>query len=69
MNIHQDNLHGLATQVFKAKLNISLEILKLLYFSVRNYYVRGQSTLNVYKQILCTLATKASRHWHGKYGD
>ena len=49
MNIRQDNLQGLATQVFKAKLNISLEILKLLYFSVRNYYVRGQSTLNVYK--------------------
>ena len=45
MNIRQDNLQALATQVFKAKLNISLEILKLLYFNVRNYYVRGQSTL------------------------
>ena len=47
MNIRQDNLQALATQVFKAKLNISLEILKLLYFNVRNYYVRDQSTLKV----------------------
>ena len=47
MNIRKDNLQALATQVFKAKLNSSLEILKLLYFNVRNYYVRGQSTLNV----------------------
>ena len=37
VNIHQKNLEVLATEIFKAKLNISPEILKELFsFKVRN---------------------------------
>ena len=43
VSIHQKNL---ATEIFKVKLNISLEILKELFsFNVRNYNLRSQSTL------------------------
>ena len=46
MSIHQKNLQVLATEIFKAKLNISLELLKELFsFNVRNYNLRSQSTL------------------------
>ena len=40
------NLQVLATEIFKATLNISPEILKELFsFNVRNYNLRSQSTL------------------------
>ena len=46
MSIHQKNLQVLATEIFKAKLNISPEISKELFsFNVRNYNFRSQSTL------------------------
>ena len=46
VSIHQKNLQVLATEIFKAKLNISPEILKELFsFNVRNYNLRSQSTL------------------------
>ena len=45
VSIHQKNLQVLATEIFKAKLNISPEILKELSFNVRNYNLRSQSTL------------------------
>ena len=46
MSIHYKNLQVLATEIFKAKLNISPGILKELFsFNVRNYYLRSQSTL------------------------
>ena len=46
VSIHQRNLQVLATEKFKAKLNISPEILKELFsFNVRNYNLRSQSTL------------------------
>ena len=46
VSIHQKNLQVLATEISKAKLNISPEILKeLFYFNVRNYNLRSQSTL------------------------
>ena len=46
VSIHQRNLQMLATEIFKAKLNISPEILKELFsFNVRNYNLRSQSTL------------------------
>ena len=43
MSIHYKNLQVLATEIFKAKLNISPGI--LFSFNVRNYYLRSQSTL------------------------
>ena len=68
VSIHQKNLQVLATEIFKTKLNISPEILKERFsFNVRNYNLRSQSTLKRIKQILCTLAAKASPHWHRKY--
>ena len=46
VSIYQKNLQVLATEIFKAKLNISPEILKELFsFNVRNYNLRSQSTL------------------------
>ena len=46
VSIHQKNLHVAATEIFKAKLNISPELLKELFsFNVRNYNLRSQSTL------------------------
>ena len=46
VSIHQKNLQVLATEIFKAKLNISPEISKeLFFFNVRNYNFRSQSTL------------------------
>ena len=46
MSIHQKSLQVLATEIFKAKLNISPEILKELFsFNLRNYNLRSQSTL------------------------
>ena len=46
VSIHQKNLQVLATEVFKAKLKISPEILKELFsFNIRNYSFRSQSTL------------------------
>ena len=46
VSIHQKNLQVLATEIFKARLNISPEILKELFsFNVRNYNLRSQSTL------------------------
>ena len=46
VSIHQKNLQVLATEIFKAKLNISPEISKELFsFNVRNYNFRSQSTL------------------------
>ena len=46
VSIHQKNLQVLANEMFKAKLNISPEILKELFsFNVRNYNLRSQSTL------------------------
>ena len=50
VSIHQKNLQVLATEMFKAKLNISPEILKELFsFNVRNYNLRSQSTLKQMK--------------------
>ena len=46
VSIHQKNLQVLATEIFKAKLNISPEISKELFsFNVRNYNFRSQATL------------------------
>ena len=46
VNIHRKNLQVLATEIFKAKLNISPEILKELFsFNIRNYNLKSQSTL------------------------
>ena len=46
MSIHQKHLQVLATEILKAKLNISPEILKELYsFNVRNYNLTSQLTL------------------------
>ena len=46
VSIHQKNLQVLATEMFKAKLNISPEILKELFsFNVRNYDLTSQSKL------------------------
>ena len=46
VSIHQKNLQVLATEILKAKLNISPEISKeLFFFNVRNYNFRSQSTL------------------------
>ena len=46
VSIHQENLQVLATEIFKAKLNILPEILKELFsFNVRNYTLRSQSSL------------------------
>ena len=46
VSIHQKNLQVIATEIFKAKLNISPEISKELFsFNVRNYNFRSQSTL------------------------
>ena len=46
VSIHQKNLQVLATEIFKAKLNISPEISKELFsFNVRNYNFRSQLTL------------------------
>ena len=46
VSIHQKNLQVLATEIFKAKLNVSPEISKELFsFNVRNYNLRSQSTL------------------------
>ena len=46
VSIHQKSLQVLATEIFKAKLNISPEISKELFsFNVRNYNFRSQSTL------------------------
>ena len=46
VGIHQKKLQLLATEIFKAKLNISPEILKeLLSFNVRNFNFRSQLTL------------------------
>ena len=68
VNIHQKNLHALATEIFKAKLNILPEISKeLLSFNVRNYDLRSQLPLKQIKQILRTLAAKASAYWHQRY--
>ena len=45
VNIHQKNLQALATEIFKAKLNISPEILqKLFSYNVRKYNLRREST-------------------------
>ena len=45
-SIHLKTLQVLATEIFKAKLNISPEILKELFsFNVRNYNFRCQSIL------------------------
>ena len=45
MSIHQKNLQALATEIFKAELNISTEIVKELFsVNVRNYDLRSQST-------------------------
>ena len=42
VRIHQKNLQGLATEIFKTKLNISPEMLKELFsFNVRNYNLRS----------------------------
>ena len=52
MSIHQKNLplKVLATEIFKAKLNISPEISKELFsFNLRNYNLRSQSTLKQIK--------------------
>ena len=46
VSIRRKNLQVLATEIFKAKLNISPEILKELFsFNIRNYNLRSQSTL------------------------
>ena len=46
MSIHQKDLQALATEIFKAKLNISPEMLKELFsVNVRNYHLRSQATL------------------------
>ena len=46
VSIYQKNLQVLATEIFKAKLNISPEISKELFsFNVRKYNFRSQSTL------------------------
>ena len=46
VSIHQKHLQVLATEILKAKLNISPEILKELYsFNVRNYNLTSQLTL------------------------
>ena len=46
VSTHQKNLLVLATEIFKAKLNISPEILRELFsFIVRNYNFRSQLTL------------------------
>ena len=46
VSIHQKNLQVLATEIFKAKLNISPERLKEFFsFNVRHYNFRNQSTL------------------------
>ena len=67
VSIHQKNLQVLATEIFKAKLNISPEISKELFsFNVRNYNFRSQSTLKQIKtnsvyfssESLSSLATK-----------
>ena len=67
VSIHQKNLQVLATEIFKAKRNISPEILKELFsFNVRNYNFRSQSTLKRIKtnsvyfgsEILSSLAPK-----------
>ena len=45
VSIHQKNLQALATEIFKAELNISTEIVKELFsVNVRNYDLRNQST-------------------------
>ena len=50
VRIHQKNLQGLATEIFKTKLNISPEMLKELFsFNVRNYNLRSQSKLKQIK--------------------
>ena len=50
VSIHQKNVQVLATEIFKAKLNISPEIFKELFsFNVRNYNLRTQSTLKQIK--------------------
>ena len=46
VSIHQKILQALATEIIKAKLNTSPEILKELFsFNVRNYNLSSQSTL------------------------
>ena len=46
VSIHQENLQVLTTEILKAKLNISPEILKeLISFNVKNYNLRNQPTL------------------------
>ena len=46
VSIYQKNLQVLAAEIFKAKQNISPEILKELFsFNVRNYNLRSQSIL------------------------
>ena len=50
VRIHQKNLQGLATEIFKTKLNISPEMLKELFsFNVRNFNLRSQSKLKQIK--------------------
>ena len=56
-SIHQKNLQVLATEIFKAKLNISPEILKFFFFlirdspfqipafNIRNYILTSQSSM------------------------
>ena len=50
VSIHQKDLQALATEIFKAKLTISPEILKELFsVNVRNYHLRNQATLKQIK--------------------
>ena len=60
MSIYQKNLQVLGTEIFKARLHVSPEILKeLFYFNLRNYNLRGQSTLKRMKINSVYLSSKS----------
>ena len=60
VSIHQKILQVAATEIFKAKLNISPEILKELFsFNFRNYNLKNQSTLERIKRNLVYFGSKS----------
>ena len=56
VSIHQRNLQVLATEIFKAKLNIPPEILKQLFsFNIRNYNLKRPIDTDTNKNKFCVL--------------
>ena len=70
LSIHQKkNLQVRATEIFKAKLNISPETEKELFsFKVRNYDLRSQSTLRQTKTNSLHFRNESFPYWHRRFG-